>query len=102
MFFGIHLPVNGNGDRGNDDENNGDDGNNGNNEITAEVEIKAEMESIWRKRKQWWKWIQRRGKLKWSSRRKVYATASASPKPEITQICWQDGLRYLQLRWFLQ
>ena len=23
-------------------------------------------------------------------------------KPEITQICWQDGLRYLQLRWFLQ
>ena len=30
------------------------------------------------------------------------SVGDSSSKPEITQICWQDGLRYLQLRWFLQ
>ena len=67
------------------------------------MEIKAEMESIGENGNSGGSGYNGGGEsLNGAAGEKVYATASASLKPEITQICWQDGLRYLQLRWFLQ
>ena len=72
-------------------------------EITAEVEIKAEMESMAKTETVVEVDTMVEGKAKMEQQeKKCMQLRLQALKPEITQICWQDGLRYLQLQWFLQ